>query len=113
MVEQTNQLDAVFASLSDPTRRDILQRVSKGSMSVGEVAKYYDFSFAGVAKHLEVLQRAGLVRKTKQGREQIVTIEPRALAVADEYLETYRQLWEQRLDSLDGYLKSINTQSGK
>lgn len=113
MVEQTYELDAVFGSLSDPTRRDILKRVSEHSMSVGEVAKYYDFSFAGIAKHLDVLERAGLIRKSRQGREQIVTLEPRALAAADGYLEEYRQLWEQRLDSLDEYLKSINEKGQK
>ncbi len=112
MVEHTIELDAVFGSLSDSTRRDILKRISSHSMSVGDVAKYYNFSFAGVAKHLDVLERAGLIRKTRQGREQIVTIEPRALAAADDYLEEYRQLWEQRLDALDDYLKSV-TKKGK
>jgi DNA-binding transcriptional ArsR family regulator len=75
-------------------------------MSVGEVARHYKISFAGVAKHLSILERAGLVRKTRQGKEQIVSIDPKALAEANEYLETYRRLWEQRLDSLDTYLRS-------
>ena len=108
MVEQVYSLDAVFGSLSDPTRRDILKRISKRSMSVGAIARHYEFSFAGVAKHLEVLERAGLVNKTRRGKEQIITIDPGALATANSYLETYKQLWEQRLDSLDQYLKSIH-----
>lgn len=108
MVEQVYRLDAVFGSLSDPTRRDILKRISERSMSVGAIARHYKFSLAGVAKHLDVLERAGLISKTRRGKEQIVTIEPKALATANEYLEAYRQLWEQRLDSLDMYLKSIN-----
>jgi DNA-binding transcriptional ArsR family regulator len=108
MVEQVYSLDAIFSSLSDPTRRDILMRLSEQSMSVGEVAKHYAISFAGVAKHLDVLVKAGLVHKTKQGKEQIVTIDPRALAAADYYLNKYTQLWEERLDSLDSYLQSDN-----
>jgi DNA-binding transcriptional ArsR family regulator len=107
MVERTYELDAIFGSLSDPTRRDIVSRVSERSMSVGAIAKHYDISLAGVAKHLEVLERAGLVSKTRRGKEQIVAINPSALAAANGYLEAYRRLWEQRLDSLDNYLKLI------
>lgn len=108
MVEYANTLDLVFGSLSDPTRRDILKRVSKKSRSVGEIAKHYNLSFAGIAKHLEVLERAGLVVKTRRGKEQIVALAPKALAQANRYLSGYRQLWEQRLDKLDIYLKTIN-----
>jgi len=77
-------------------------------MSVGAIAKCYDFSFAGVAKHLEVLQRAGLVRKTRQGKEQLVSIDPEGLAAANSYIQDYKQLWEQRLDSLESYLQLVN-----
>jgi DNA-binding transcriptional ArsR family regulator len=108
MVESNYTLDAVFGSLSNPTRRDILARVSQRGMSVGALAGHYKFSLAAVAKHLDVLEHAGLVRKTRQGKEQIVTIDPQALAAANDYLEAYKQLWEQRLDSLDKYLQAIN-----
>jgi DNA-binding transcriptional ArsR family regulator len=108
MVEQEFSLDAIFGSLSDPTRRDILKRISRQSMSVGSIAEYYSFSFAGVAKHLDVLERAGLINKTRRGKEQIVTIDPSALAAANDYLEDYKRLWGQRLDSLDTYLKSMH-----
>jgi DNA-binding transcriptional ArsR family regulator len=104
MVEQSLQLNDIFGSLSDPTRRDILQRVAMGGMSIGAIAEHYDISFAAIAKHLKVLENAGLVRKTRHGKEQIVTIEPFALAGATDYLEAYRKLWEQRLDSLDTFL---------
>ncbi|HEY1645223.1 MAG TPA: metalloregulator ArsR/SmtB family transcription factor [Candidatus Saccharimonadales bacterium] len=104
MVEQAYSLDAIFGSLSDPTRRDILKRLTKREMSVSEIAKHYDFSFAGIAKHLQVLQRAGLISKTRQGKEQIITVAPLALSTANKYLESYSQ----RLDSLDMYLKSVN-----
>jgi DNA-binding transcriptional ArsR family regulator len=108
MVEQVYDLDNVFGSLSDPTRRDILKRISVHGMSVSSIAKHYKFSLAGVAKHLEVLEHAGLVSKSRHGKEQIVTIDPAALAAANDFLEGYKQLWEKRLDSLDHYLKSIN-----
>jgi DNA-binding transcriptional ArsR family regulator len=107
MVERTNTLDAVFRSLSDPTRRDILRRVGRESRSIGELARHYDLSFAGVAKHVDVLSRAGLVTKERQGKEQIVTLAPRSLADASAYLEPYRKLWEGRLRSLDAYLEAI------
>ena len=108
MVEQVYSLDAVFGSLSDPTRRDIISRISKQGMRVSAIAKHYRITLAGIAKHLDVLERAGLVRKSRQGKEQIVTIDPKGLAAANYYLENYKQLWEQRLDSLDVYLKSVN-----
>lgn len=107
MVERIYQLDSVFGSLSDPTRRDILSRISERGLSVSSIAKHYDFSLAGVAKHLGVLERAGLIRKTRQGKELIVTIDPNGLAAASSYLEHYKKLWEDRLDSLDSYLTSL------
>jgi DNA-binding transcriptional ArsR family regulator len=108
MVERTYQLDFVFGCLSDPTRRDILGRVNKHAMSVSAIAENYDFSLAGIAKHLSVLERAGLIHKERQGKEQIVSIDPNGLAAANDYLETYRELWEHRLDSLDTFVTSFN-----
>jgi len=113
MVEQQNRLDAVFKSLSDPTRRDILKKISKKSMSVGQIAIHYQLTFAAVAKHLDVLAHAGLVTKARRGKEQIVTLSPKTLAAANHYLERYRELWENRLDSLDKYLKTINKKGTK
>jgi len=107
MVEQTYKLDAIFSSLSDPTRRDILTRISNQGMNVSTIAGHYTFSLAGIAKHLDVLERAGLVRKIRQGKEQIVMIDPKALAAANEYLEVYRGLWEDRLGSLDKLMQKI------
>jgi uncharacterized protein YndB with AHSA1/START domain/DNA-binding transcriptional ArsR family regulator len=110
MVEYSPELDQVFGSLSDPTRRDILNRVARQDMSVGEIAAHYPLTFAAIAKHLVVLERAKLIRKSRRGKEQIVAISPQTLAVASDYLEKYRELWESRLDSLDRFLNSINGQ---
>jgi DNA-binding transcriptional ArsR family regulator len=113
MVEQSYQLDILFGSLSDPTRRDILKRVAKKAMSIGEIALHYRMSFAAVAKHLKVLELAGLIHKNRHGKEQIVTVSPPALASANAYLENYRELWENRLDSFDRYVNSINKVNNK
>ncbi len=69
---------------------------------------HYTLTFAAVAKHLDVLHRAKLINKHRRGKEQIVSISPHTLAAASKYLETYKQQWENRLDSLDKYLKSTH-----
>jgi DNA-binding transcriptional ArsR family regulator len=108
MVECTLSLDSVFSSLSDPTRRDILKRVSGRELSVGEIAQHYSLTFAAVSKHLKVLERANLIAKKRRGKEQMVSVVPQTLKEADEYLESYRQLWEERFDRLDALLKVNN-----
>ena len=82
-------------------------------MSVGEIAHYYTLSFAAVAKHLDVLQRAGLISKHRQGKEQIVSIAPKSLAAANDYLENYRQHWESRLSRLGILLEVENKEVKK
>jgi DNA-binding transcriptional ArsR family regulator len=105
MVEQVLQLDAVFRSLSDPIRRDILRRVFDCELSVGELAEKYDMSFAAVAKHIGVLQKARLVSKRKEGKKYMVALVPETLKDADDYLEQYRMRWQSRYDKLDIVLK--------
>jgi DNA-binding transcriptional ArsR family regulator len=104
MVEYIISLDNTFAALSDPTRRDILHQVSDAELSVGQIAKFYDLTFAAVSKHLKVLEHANLVVKRKRGKQQMVSLVPAGIADAAEYLERYRKLWENRLDSLEQYL---------
>jgi len=107
MVEYKNgRLDAIFGSLADPTRRDMLRRLKERSQTVGELAAHYALTFAAVSKHLMVLERAGLVRKHKRGREHWVDLSPKTLKLADAYLEQYRKLWEERLDRLETFLKN-------
>jgi DNA-binding transcriptional ArsR family regulator len=108
MVERSESLTSVFASLSDPTRRDILRRVAKRGMVIGEIADAYPMSFAAVARHVEVLARAELVRKQRQGKHQFISINPGPLGAASRYLERYSELWERRLDRLGSYLKTRN-----
>ena len=105
MVEQHAQLDRVFGSLSDTTRRDILRRVAREELSVGAIAASYDISFAAVSKHLAVLEKARLVTKRREGKQQIVTLAPTALTGAARQIERLRDIWESRLDRLEKYLK--------
>lgn len=108
MVEYVVTLDQVFGSLADTTRRDILERLVKKQMSVGEIAQPYNITFAAVSKHLKVLERAKLVVKRRQGKEQIVSLAPDGLAQANRYLEAYRQLQADRFAALDELLKKAN-----
>lgn len=105
MVEYTLELNSIFSSLADPTRRDILRRVAQGELSVGAIAQKYDMSFAAISKHLSILERAKLIDKRKEGKQNIVTLAPNSLKSADDYLEQYRRLWEQKFNKLDAVLK--------
>ena len=105
MVEYTLQLDSIFHCLSDPIRRDILQRVTGYELSVGELAQKYDVSFAAISKHIGVLQKARLISKRKEGKKYMVGLVPETLKDADEYLEQYRLMWHSRYDKLDSLLK--------
>lgn len=113
MVEYSLHLDSIFGSLADPTRRDILKRVALEELSVGDIAKYYDMTFAAISKHLKVLEKAKLILKRRQGREQYIQLSPAALEEASEYLVKYKEMWESRLDSLENYLSSIQKNDGK
>lgn len=104
MVEYKINLDVVFGSLADPTRRDILKRVSKQPLSIGMIAGYYKVSFAAIAKHIGVLEEAKLVTKQRQGKQQIVQVCPKAIQAAATYFEMYQAMWEDRFGALDEYL---------
>jgi DNA-binding transcriptional ArsR family regulator len=101
MVEYSLQLDSIFASLADPTRRDILARVARAELSISELVQEYDMSFAAVSKHLKIMEHARLIVKRREGKKQMVSLAPDALMSADEYLEQYRQMWQSRYDKLD------------
>lgn len=104
MVEYVFNLDSIFGSLADPTRRDILRRVSKEELSVNEIAAPYKLSLAAVSKHLKILESARLIVKRRQGKQQIVQVSPVAFKTAAEYLESYEALWDKRFDVLEQLL---------
>jgi DNA-binding transcriptional ArsR family regulator len=105
MVEYTARLDLIYGSLSDTTRRNILLRLARRELSVGEIATSYDISLAAVSKHLVVLENARLLTKRREGKQQIVALAPAALADASRHLERYQDIWESRLDRLEQYLE--------
>lgn len=101
MVERNAYLDDLFGSLADPIRRDILRRLIDAHYTISQIAEEYDISFAAVAKHLNVLQKAKLIVKQRRGKEQIVSISPTALKDASHYLQQYEALWNTRFDALE------------
>ena len=105
MVNYQLSLDSVFGSLADPTRRDILSRLQIGELNVGEIAAPYRMSLPAVSKHLRILEEARLIRKRKEGKERIITLEADGVRYAAEYLKQYERMWQERLDRLDVYLK--------
>ena len=101
MVEQSAELNAVFHALADPARRQILAALKEGPKSVGELASPLDMSFAGASKHIGVLESAHLVERQKEGRTRICTLKPARLTAAEQWLRTYTEFWNERLDLLE------------
>ena len=101
-----DRADALFHALADRTRRDIMRRVLAGEHSVSTLAASYDMSFAAVQKHVAVLERAGLVQKRPNGREQLVSTNRERLKRAGELLDQFEVIWRQRMTQLDDVLRS-------
>ncbi|MFT3971336.1 MAG: metalloregulator ArsR/SmtB family transcription factor [Micropruina sp.] len=103
----TDQLDAAFAALSDPTRRDLVARLAIGDATVGELAAPYDMTIQAVSKHLNVLAAAGLVTKRPQAQRRLVHLESDALRRLTDWVDHYARLAEQRYGRLDDVLASL------
>jgi DNA-binding transcriptional ArsR family regulator len=97
-------LDQVYGALSDPTRRAILGILAEGEANVGSLAERFPISLNGVSKHLKVLERAGLVQRTIDGREHRLRLNPAPLREASMWLEHYRMFWDARLGALEAFL---------
>lgn len=101
MVERIAEpLDRVFQALADPTRRRMLRRLADGERSIGELAAPFAMSFAGASKHVRILERAGLVRRTVRGRTHRCRLVPEPLGEAQAWLRFYERFWAERLDDL-------------
>jgi len=109
MVTNDARLDRTFAALADSTRRAILSRLAHGDATVGELARPFRMSRPAVSKHLRVLERAGLVRRTREGRVSRCTLDAAAMREAAEWVERYRIFWEGRLDALARYVEGQTT----
>ena len=101
-------LTSTFAALADPTRRAILARLALGETSVTELAKPFEMSMPAVSKHLKVLERAGLIARSREAQSRPCRLEPAALKEASSWLDEYRRFWEASLDRLEDYLRKMN-----
>jgi DNA-binding transcriptional ArsR family regulator len=95
------RLDALFNALADPTRRAMLRGLADEECTIGELAAPFRMTLAGASKHVKVLERAGLVRRTVEGRTHRCRLDPAPLAEGDEWLAFYRRFWAERLDDLE------------
>jgi len=101
-------LDRLFQALADPTRRDLVDRLSRGSASASDLARPLPMTLAAVVQHLQVLEASGLVRSEKVGRVRTFTMSPAALRTAEQWIAERRNTWERRLDRLGDILAEPN-----
>jgi DNA-binding transcriptional ArsR family regulator len=102
-----DRLDATFAALADPTRRAILARLATGDASVMELAEPFAMSQPAISKHLKVLERAGLISRGRDAQRRPCRIEAKPLAAASEWLEGYREFWDESFERLDELLDEM------
>lgn len=103
--KQTPNIDLIFMALSDPTRRNILERLTNSDLSVTEIAKPYGFALPTISKHLTVLEKANLVKKNKLGRQYNVHIEPQTMKTVAEYVAFYQKFWNKQIENLEKFLE--------
>jgi DNA-binding transcriptional ArsR family regulator len=114
MVEYSSRiLDRVFGALADPTRRRILAQLTKGEECVTDLAKPHAMSLAAVSKHLIVLEKAGLVKRRRDGRVHSLALEAKPMQEAQAWLDRYRKFWEGNLDQFEKYLDDLQTKESK
>lgn len=106
-------ISETFSALADPTRRAILARLALGETSVTELAEPFDMSMPAVSKHLRVLEKAGLVERSRQAQYRPVKLRAEPLRQAWGWIEEYRQFWEESFDRLDAYLKRLQAEEAK
>jgi DNA-binding transcriptional ArsR family regulator len=114
MVEyHSKQLDRTFSALADPTRRRILAQLAQGEECVTDLAKPHAMSLAAVSKHLIVLEKAGLVKRRRQGRVHALALEAKPMREAQEWINRYRKFWEGNLDQFEKYLDELQAKEKK
>ena len=110
MAERAVPLDRVFQALADPTRRAVVERLTRGAAPVSELARPFAMALSSFSQHLDVLQGAGLVRSRKAGRVRTYELAPDALGAAERWMAHQRAVWERRLDQLDSYITTLTDQ---
>jgi len=104
-------LDPMFSALADPTRRQVVERLSKGSASVSELAKPFDMSLPAFVQHLSILERGGVIGSRKDGRIRTCFLEKQALEELENWIVGTRRYWENRVDALTGYAETLHKKS--
>jgi DNA-binding transcriptional ArsR family regulator len=102
-----DQLDATFTALADPTRRAIVARLARGDATVNELAAPFDLTLPGISKHLKVLERCGLISRSRRAQFRPCHLEAAALDTAAAWIEDNRRIWTERFDKLDAHLRGI------
>jgi DNA-binding transcriptional ArsR family regulator len=108
-----DSLSTAFVALSDPTRRLILERLTRGAASVNELAEPFHISQQAISKHLAYLERAELIEKRREGRQRVCALRPKALDEVAEWVRTWREIWEERFDQLEALVKEVQTKEKK
>jgi DNA-binding transcriptional ArsR family regulator len=108
-----DRLDAAFASLADPTRRAIVSRLAQGDATVSELASPFAMSLPGISKHLKVLERSGLISRTRDAQFRPCHLEVGALDQTLDWISVNRQIWSERFDKLDSHLRHLRSGSGR
>lgn len=103
----------VFQAIADPVRRDIISLLSERSLSINGVAEKFEVSRPAISKHLKILEECELIVIQKKGRERFCQIKPKNLIPAFLWIDQYRNLWEEKLDSFEGYLNQLQTKNNK
>lgn len=98
-------MESVFRALGDPSRLAMIERLSVGPATVGELAEPLDMTLAGASKHVGVLEKAGLLKRKRRGRERVCELQPASLFAARDWVERYSRLWNERLDALEAALE--------
>ncbi|WP_424631950.1 ArsR/SmtB family transcription factor [Bradyrhizobium sp. SYSU BS000235] len=106
-------VDRVFRALSDPTRRDVLERLTHRPASTSELAARYDMALPSFLEHLKLLEGSGLVRSSKAGRTRTYELAPEQMKIAEDWLGRQRKLWERRFDQFDSYLMKLKEEESK
>ncbi|WP_306250300.1 helix-turn-helix transcriptional regulator [Parvularcula sp. IMCC14364] len=103
---QKIELDLVFSALADPTRRGMLAQLAQGETNVGALAESYAMSQPAISKHVRVLEKAGLIKRKKHGRQHLIRVNPQPIEEAQSWIGQYARFWKSQFDAVDAYLEA-------
>ncbi len=113
MMQATAELDSIFSALADPTRRAMLAQLANGEASVSELAAPFEMSQPAISKHIKVLEKAGLIVKTRDGQRRPCRLQVDTLVAAEDWIERYRRVWETNFARLDTLLDELKAGSSR